>query len=123
MTLGREFQRAKIPLLIGYEMLGVEGQKISVTTDLAAGGARFSADSEIRTGLKIKIQIRIPWRIDSLDLTAEVLRCLKIKGSNSFEVAAQFIDLKQEEAEEITKIVHIIQSELHLQELMAQQPS
>ena len=118
MTAGRQHQRIRIPLLAGYQIVGQPERKISVTTDVAVGGVRFTSNQLVRTGERIKIQIKIPWRDEPLEPVAEVLRCDKIKGSASYEVATKFVEFKSDLAEEITKIIHLMQSELYIHKLL-----
>jgi c-di-GMP-binding flagellar brake protein YcgR len=116
MVSGREFQRVKIPFLVGYQADNGE-KKLSVTTDLAAGGIRFTVDKEMSEGARLKIQLRIPWREEPIDSEVEVLRCAKILKSDSFEVATRFLALKENNSQEIAKIVFLMQKELRLHQL------
>ncbi|OGW79167.1 MAG: hypothetical protein A3G33_00040 [Omnitrophica bacterium RIFCSPLOWO2_12_FULL_44_17] len=104
----RKYQRARIPLLIRYHLKGIAEEKVSNLRDLAAGGIRFTTDSEIEENTRIKVDIRLPWRDEPFESIAKVVRCVRLKSGPYYRVATQFVGLKKEEIVELESFVDAI---------------
>ena len=107
----RKFQRVRMPLLIRYQIRGENGGKVTNLNDLAAGGVRFSTEDPIPVGARLRLKVKLPWREQSLDVMGKVTRCIKVKGTSIFRVAAQFVGMKKEEVAEVESFVDAIVSE------------
>ncbi len=104
----RKFQRAKIPLLIRYQVSGEPEEFVSNLKDLAAGGIRFTAMNEIQLNKRIRIKIKLPWREEPFRAWAKVTRCAKLKQSPVFRVAAQFVGVEREDLVELESFIDAI---------------
>lgn len=114
----REFKRIKIPLLVSIQKGEQNDSSIASLTDLGAGGVRFTSDASLSAGTNVTVILKLPWRDLPLSLRGKAIRSLNIKGSNSFEIACQFLTLNPGEAEEITKVMNIFEREHRLHQLL-----
>jgi hypothetical protein len=107
----RRFQRVRIPLLVRYQ-LEEEGEgKVSNLNDLAAGGIRFTTEEPVRLGLRLRLKVKLPWRERPLVAIGKVTRCVKVRGTQIYRVATQFVGMKKEEISEVESFVDALANE------------
>ena len=118
MGIKRQFQRAKIPLLVSIQRPTSSDLSIATLTDLSPGGTRFTSDIALSPGANVVIILKLPWLDLPLTLDGKVVRSLKIKESTAFEVACEFSGLSFGATQEIAKIIHIFERERRLHRLL-----
>lgn len=107
----RRYKRVKIPLLVRYFIENEGEGRLSNLNDLAAGGIRFTVEEPLTQGKRIRLKVKLPWRDNPLDVYGKVKRCVKIKNSSSYRVAAQFVGMRREDMAELESFIDALTNE------------
>ena len=87
------------------------GKLLGYLRNLTLKGAQVNGELKLEVDTDITLSIEVPEKLQSLDgkrlnIDAHVARCVETPESpNSYEIGFEFINIKQEQSEQIEKIL------------------
>lgn len=106
MAGGRKYLRAKVGVMIRWQVPGTGEWRTANLEDLSVAGARFSVNHELFKGCRIKTEIVLSGGAHVLELPAVVNRCVRKIKEAGWSAAIQFIQPTQAQTAALVQLIH-----------------
>lgn len=114
----RRFKRFRADFLVKYQVDPKGGAKITNARDVGAGGIKFWSEEKIPESSLLNVSIYMPPLKRVVEGVVCVLRVRKVKKTFLYSIAVSFLDLKQEDREEINRFAEGLSKEKGAQFLL-----
>lgn len=107
----RRFRRFRADFLVKYQVDPKEGAKITNARDVGAGGLKFWSEEKLPESSLLHVSIYIPPLHRVVEGSVRVLRVKRVKKTLLYSIAVSFLELKQEDRDEINRFAESLSKE------------